>query len=901
MRTVMMLCAFFLSCRTVETVATQPAVTVPERADTAIRKSPPVLRLGDAVVPVRYRLELTVLPESKTLPGKVSIDAQVKTATSTVWFNATELKILKATVNDQMANVVAGNDDFVGLSVPSPLSPGLVKIEIEFEGAIDFARSRGVYSEKEGGQRYAYTFFEPIDARRAFPCFDEPNFKVPWTLTLHVKSSDVALANAPVMSETSEGNDMKRVVFEETPPLPSYLVAFVVGPFEVIDGGSASGVPIRFVVPKGRAAELEWSKEVTPKVVTALVNYFQMGFPFKKLDVAVVPRYWGTMEHPGLVAMGQTLALIRSDQMTRSRKQSYANILSHELGHYWFGDLVTMAWWNDTWLNESFGEWVDLFITDSLDPAWNYRDRRVGIANGAMNADELSSALPIRSQVTTRQGIESSFDGQITYFKGSSIARMFEYAVGPSKWQRFIQKYLTTHARKNVEAKDFLDLMTQELGPEVSNGFAGFLERPGVPLVTAKVDCSGSKPVLKLTQRRSMAFGTPEPAQATTWSFPVCLRFGDGKNSGQQCVQMSSDSAQTSAALEDIKCPHWILPNADARGYYRSAVAPSVSLALLDARSAIANQAKPTVAEQWMLVADLSAAVGRGDVAVDEALRAAPLVASSKDERLALAAPGLLAYRSDALDNELFQRAQKFERKTFVPLARALGWKRGVDDLDDRQALRISVLRRAIEANDTALIQEGAGLLRIWLQHLQNPSAPNSVLTDDLVGLALVAAGKSEDPALYEAIAQAIAKAPDRQAQARLIAALGYFTTPPLVAKSLERVLSPTSDMRETSSLLFNVLDQRASQLLAWTWLQSHLSEVLAKMRSDEAAGFLEGVAGLFCDTAHVAQAEALIRPQVQAIDGAEASVTRGFETSKLCVAKQARDLPALKRFFATF
>jgi cytosol alanyl aminopeptidase len=284
-------------------------------------------------------------------------------------------------------------------------------------------------------------------------------------------------------------------------------------------------------------------------------------------------------------------------------------------------------------------------------PSWKFADTRVGLSASAMAADELTSTKPIRLPVTSRQDIETSFDGEITYAKGASVARMFEASVGKAKWQMFVQQYLRKHARGNVEAKDFIDALSEHLGPQVAAGFAGFLDKPGVPLVTAKIDCSTAKPTIALSQQRSLAFGTIAPAQTTAWSFPVCFRFGNGAKSATQCVQLAANSSVQTAALDGAVCPSWLLLNADARGYYRSAMDPKVAIDMLDGKTKVNKQAALTVAEQWMTIVDVQAAVTRGSLPVDQSLAMAPVVAAALDDRVAQAAPGLLAFGRDALDD----------------------------------------------------------------------------------------------------------------------------------------------------------------------------------------------------------------------------------------------------------
>ena len=463
----------------------QPPATAPIPEHEQADPTPPTFRLPGDVVPVRYRLDQTIVPDHDRVPGRVTIDASVVRPTRVVWLDARDLHVGDATIGGRAARVIRGGEDFVGLVSDAELAPGPTTIELAYEAGIDRDKSRGIYSQREGQDAYVYTFFEAIDARRAFPCFDEPSYKVPWTLVFHVPKGDVARGNAPIVKETDEPGGMKRVELAESRPMPSYLVAFVVGPFEVVEDGVAGRVktPVAFIVPKGRSTELAYAKQITPKVVAALEDYFDMDYPYGKLDVAVVPRYWGTMEHPGIVAMGQTLTLIRPDEETREREQHYTNILAHELSHYWFGDIVTMAWWDDTWLNESLGSWSDVNITDAVEPAWHLRDDEVALATRSMSADETLAARPIHHEVTTTEEIEAAFDNDITYGKGSSILRAAEALVGPEKFRAFIRAYVREHAWGNASAKDFLGEARAQLGDQLADMLQTYVERPGVPLV----------------------------------------------------------------------------------------------------------------------------------------------------------------------------------------------------------------------------------------------------------------------------------------------------------------------------------------------------------------------------------------------------------------------------------
>lgn len=862
-----------------EELVAAPVPNVPE-------SKPPGLMLPGDVKPSLYHLDLTIDPAADRTTGKVEIEAQIGRPTWVVWLNATDIEVRAATLDGKPAHVIPGGQDYVGLALERELPAGPLKIAVDFTSLIDKEKSRGIYAEKEGDAFYAYTFFEAIDARRAFPCFDEPSYKVPWQLTFHVKDSHVALANAPVVKETPEPNGMKRVELAVSRPMPSYLVAFVVGPFEVIDGGSTgrAKTPIRFIVPKGRAGELGYAKEVTPKVVNALEDYFGMDYPFGKLDVAVVPRYWGTMEHPGIVAMGQPLTLIRPDQATRERKEAYTNILAHELGHYWFGDYVTMKWWDDTWLNEALGEWVDLIITDAAEPSWKVMTSRVQRSTRAMSADEALATKAIRQPVTTKEQIQNAFDGAITYLKGSTVLYMFEQYVGATKWRDFIRGYLNAHAWGNASADDLFAAVRAQLGADIEAGLRSFVEQPGVPVISAKISCAGA-PKLLLHQQRSLPAGTVDPAPKR-WTVPVCVRYGDAKTARRACTMLSA--ADGELALEGA-CPTWTILGADGAAYYRTAVDPKVATQLLTPGTAIAKVAKPSTAEKMLLAYNLRAAVDRDEIGIDKVLPLVPVIARDPDDKIALVAQSAGEVPTRGLDDALYAKYVRYYVATYKPLAKTLGWKRLPKDSDDRQALRVAVVT-GVAYHDPAFEKEARKLAAAWL-------ADRSAVDDDMVPGVLWAAAHHGDAALFDALLAAARKPRDRNEQQRLLAAIGGFTDPALIERALGLMVSREFDLRDALGIGYGLLYGREARAYTLGFFEKNLDALLKQMREDEASWVLSALAEVACDPQTIARIEALVLPRAKSISGAEAGATRGFELGRQCVATTQRMMPALTAY----
>jgi aminopeptidase N len=573
------------------------------------------------------------------------------------------------------------------------------------------------------------------------------------------------------------------------------------------------------------------------------------------------------------------------------RKRRYTVILAHELSHYWFGDLVTMAWWDDTWLNEALGEWSDMNITTAAEPSWRIRDERIELAASAMRADETLSSHAIRQPVTTRSGIEASFDSEITYFKGASVFRMFESSVGPNAWQRFIQAYLRSHAWGNASADDFLRDAGDQLGPAVAAAMRGFLERPGVPRIAAELRCpAGEPPRLELAQQRSLPAGVVDPGPAP-WTVPVCIRYGTATTSFRECITLATAAASFAlgaAGAEARRCPSWLMLNADGVGYYRSVVDPAIARALLTPSTAIARAAAPTPAERMMLVEDLRAQVARGELAIDRLLELVPVIAADPDAKVARSAVEAAALPLAGLDDAMDRAARAWLHRTFAARARQLGWLRGASDSEERHELRRAVVP-LIARDDPALTTEAARLADRWL-------ADRTGIADDLAPAALAVAAHHGDPARFERTLAATHAARDRTEQAQLLAALGEFTDPELANRALGLVLGRDLDLRDSIAIVRGVLGHRETRDLALAFLAAHLDELLARMRDDESGGFLTALAGAFCDPDRRAEVARLAVGRAEQLDGAADRVARALEQTDHCIARVQRELPTLRR-----
>jgi len=413
----------------------------------------PTLRLPRHFTPASYKATLAIDPEQPGFTGHIEIAGTIDRKSTAIWLNARELTVTRATANGRDVKVTL-HDEL--LELRAPFEAGPVSLVIDYEGKVATSGVRGVFRNEHAGKSYVYTYFEPIHARTAFPCIDEPDRKTPWQLTIETPADNIAVSNTPALETKAIAGGRTRVTFGETKPLPSYLVAFGVGPFEIVDAGkSKTGVPLRLIVPRGEAGRTKYAATAFPRIVDILQNYFEVAFPYPKLDLLVAPTMGsGAMEHAGLITSDAVNVLVDQHPSWRDRRNVIVTI-GHETSHQWFGDLVTPAWFDDVWLKEGFATWMEHKITIAFEPAWHDERAAVSRRNGAFAVDAHASARIVRQKLERPDQIQGTFDG-ISYTKGAAVIAVFERYIGEEAFRRALRDYFMKYAHGVAAFDDFI-------------------------------------------------------------------------------------------------------------------------------------------------------------------------------------------------------------------------------------------------------------------------------------------------------------------------------------------------------------------------------------------------------------------------------------------------------------
>jgi alanyl aminopeptidase len=883
------------------TALARPPQAAAKHATSKSADAPPLTRLPQWAVPESYDLAIKSDPDKSDYSGTVTIAVDLKKAANHLWLHGKDLKVSSVTVVDAHGKTHAGKYDgavtseaekagVARVDFGTTLQPQKIKLKFDFTAPYN-GTLQGYYKVVFAGNAYLQTQMEPISARLAFPCFDEPGFKAPLTLSLTIPAADKAVANAPQTSDKPAGAGWKTITFARTKPLPTYLYAWLVGPWDIVNGPTIppnqwrpEPVPVRGIATKGNGPQMQRALAMVPAIIEHEEAYYGFGYPFGKLDLAALPDFSaGAMENAGLVTFRDWLLLLDKESAPSAVRSSF-NVIAHELAHQWTGDTVTLDWWNDIWLNESFATWMQQKVEGEIHPDWHAHLGRIMGGQRAMQNDSLASARMIRQPITGNGDIETAFDG-ITYQKGAAVLGMFENFVGPKVFQKGMQAYIKAHAFGNANAGDLVDAIATAAGKGEAfrKAFKSFLNQNGVPLVATRLDCNPKDAAtLELVQSRYLPLGSSGDPDRV-WGIPVCVRFPNGV----QCRMLDTKTAKMK--IEGGQCPAWYMPNANGDGYYRYEMSRADRAALT---KVIAQRSD---GEQLAFADSVDAAFQRGDMDASEVLAAMRELAPSKVRQIALAPLDTVEWIYDHEARTDAQKAALREAvsKAYLPRLEALGYQRrqgeSADDVLMRSELADSLgLEFEVPQVRAALLKQGVAALKTGDDGLPDLMAANPDLLRTALSVAVEEKGK---PAVDELIA-AIPKTTDPVKRNAMLGALSH-------ARGAEAdvvrnfALSPRVKVGEMGMLLRGNRDTVAERDALWNWFTAHYDRIVARTGVFSGGYLPRLAAGGGCSDAEAQRVQAYFEPKLGQVPGLKRGLAQTHESIVLCSALKAHQDPA--------
>jgi alanyl aminopeptidase len=852
-------------------------------------------RLPETVVPLRYALAFDVDPRKSGFSGKTNVLVRVPRPTAIVVLHARDLKPTSISAETSSGHIAgtskmrrahgALEDDELVVRFDKPLPAGDATIAIAYDAPFGGSLS-GLYKVADDGRSYAFTQFEATDARRAFPCFDEPSYKVPFDVTVRVPKPMIAVGNTPEIARRDLGDGVA-FTFATTPPLPTYLLAIAVGELDVREGRKTP-IPVRLVTTKGKAQLGKRAIEATETLVDQLGEYFGIPYPYAKLDIVAVPEFAaGAMENAGLITFREELLLLDDAHTSVRSRRSQAQVIAHELAHQWFGDLVTMTWWDDLWLNEGFATWMENKAVQRFRPSYGAELEAVNDAHGVMDTDSLASARRVRQPVTTLGDITESFDG-LTYDKGAAVLHMLERFVGEKDFRTAVQAYLRAHAWGSAKASDLFSELDRVSSKNVTAIASSFLDQTGVPTVLVEKECRDGKWNATLTQFPWKPVGAPPPpVPLQQWTIPACLLSAGAKPS-EKCVELASHATTLNAAPVAGRCPAWIHPNPGASGYYRFVLPEKDILPLMGSVDTI------DLPSRIALVSNLWAMVRSGSAPVDTMLRALPALDRQKSAYLVDQEISILGTLGYSLVGE--EQQPKFRAYTKARLEarkKDLGWTAQKPDEDEERGLsRRNVLQALAEqAEDDATIVEADKLALAWLKDPRSVDA-------DTGPIALEIASRRGGEARFVALQAAVKSAKTPQDRIAALRGLGGFQSADLVRRALDWTLTDEVKVQDIRYVFHTALAHRGTRRVALEWTMAHWDAALKKLPGHLGRLLISAISGV-CSREELAEVRAFYTKRAAAIEGAERPLAEALEGAGLCVDLRESVRPGLAKYFA--
>jgi aminopeptidase N len=839
-------------------------------------------RLPDVARPDNYKLTFNPDLESAKFEGDETLSLHVLKPTSEIALNAVDIDFHDVTITSggttQKAKVTPQKEnEMVVLTVEKPLAAGPATVHITYTGILN-NEMRGFYLGKDDqGRKYAATQFEATDARRAYPSFDEPDYKATFDITAVAPSGMVAISNQKIVSDSPSPEGKHTVRFATTAKMSSYLAALVVGNFEYIEG-EADGIPIRVYATTGKKDMGKFSLEAAEHILTYYDKYFGIKYPYGKLDLIGLPDFSaGAMENTGCITFREVILLIDEKEGSVDLKKEIADVIAHEMAHQWFGDLVTMKWWDDVWLNEGFATWMSSKPVQAWKPEWNPKLDTVADTDQTMNVDSLANTRPIHQDANTPAQIQELFDG-IAYGKAAAVLRMLESYLGEDTFRAGVNAYLNQHRYGNATAEDFWGAQAKTSKKPVDVIMPTWVKQPGLPIINVKSQCSGSSTSVTLQQQRYYFDRTKfsEPNDQL-WQIPLCLKGSGTANSAAKCELLSKKEETFTLP----GCSTWVFGNAGATGYYRVGYQPEAVHDL-----AAAAESKLSPGERISLENDIWASVRVGREPVGDYLAFAQGLQSDRNRTvLQDLIEGLQYVGRNLVTNNDRDEYRTWLRQLLTPTMKDVGYEPKPGESDEQKALRARLLRAlAYDARDPEALAEAR---KIADKALANP---NSV-DHDLASAALPAAALESGPEFYDKLMTALKDTKSPEEYYNYLFTLARFGDPKLLERTLEFAISPDVRSQDALQLVTAVMRNPAGEQLAWDFVRQHWS-AMEKAGGPFASAEIVGATSEFCNAGMRDQVTDFF--EAHKVPAAERTYKQSIERINNCIDLKSQQEPQL-------
>jgi len=790
-------------------------------------------RLPRDIVPTRYDLRLEPDLTNATFLGLATITLTVVRSTPVIVFNALELVIESAVAEDSEGHRERATIDMdeslqrCRLTVPRPMAPGEWRLHLAFRGTLnDTLRGfyRSTYKDKSGTtQTMAATQFEATDARRAFPCWDEPDFKAVFSITLVLDKALTAVSNSAVASETIEG-EQKVVRFADTIKMSTYLVAFIVGRIEATAPTFVGKTPLRLWTVPGKSHLTGFGQDIAAASLQFFERYYGIPYPSEKLDLLAIPDFAsGAMENLGAITFRETALLVDQQTGTHAELERVADVVAHENAHMWFGDLVTMSWWNGLWLNEAFATFMEMLAVDAWKPEWKRWDTFSVSRAAAFSVDGLHSTRPIEYPVRAPKDAEAMFD-VLTYEKGASVLRMLEQHIGPTIFRDGVRDYLHTHAYGNADTKDLWISVGKAAKQPVPDLMDGWIFQPGHPLVTAELN---DRSELILTQRRFSYLPNPLPA---TWHVPVQLRTKI-RDKQETRRLLLTDREATLTLHPDTQ---YVVINEGGHGFYRVQYGPVLLKRLLDA-----GLDKLAATERFNLVNDAWATTVAGLMPLSDYLDLTDRFAQERDKNV-----WAVLIESFAFLNRIIEPSDRPALETFVrtrigAAAAAVGWTPQAGESDLTRQLRSELIGALGRLGNDPTTQDRA--VELYTTARKDPSAVDPNLLPALVSI-LAFTG---DAARYDEFTERFKTAATPQEERRYLFSLAVFRQTTLLDRTLAKTLDGEIRTQDAPFIVSAVMSSVYGREQGWSFVKANWDQMARRFPKQGLRRMCGGITGL--------------------------------------------------------